>query len=103
MRQLKIGAGLLHPRLVLALLRLQHGELVLLGGERGAALRQRCLGFAGIGLRLLEALAAGEVAGHQGAVPLVILLCSGQIGLGGFSTVAAACSIMACCSWSRLS
>jgi len=84
MRQPKISAGLLRSCLIFALLRLQHSELVLLGSGCGVALRHDCLSLAGVGLRLFEALPAGKVAGHQGAVPLVILLGSSQIGLGGF-------------------
>jgi hypothetical protein len=64
-------------------LRAQHSELVLRGGERGAAPGDPCFRLTGIGFRLLEALVAGEIRRQQRAVALVVLLCSGRIGLGG--------------------
>jgi hypothetical protein len=81
--ELQISSGLLEPCLLLPLLRAQHGELVLFASERRPASGDCGFAFVRVGLRLLEALTAGEVAGHRLAVTLLVLLLALEIGLGG--------------------
>ena len=68
--------------MLLSLLRIEHGELLVFGGNRGACARQSIVGFLRIRLRGLEALFGRDVAGQQRDVALEVELSAIDLDLG---------------------